>query len=773
MNDLLDSVFALDGLGFGAEGVALRWAHPLPAWGWTLVVVVAVALSAWSYRGLTGPRWTRTILASVRALVLVLLVLVFCGPRLERDRVSVQADRVVMLVDRSASMSLRDAPDATTAQPITRDESTRRAIEANAAVWRSLAHEKSVRWLGFDGRAYPLATRDSVPEFADPAGRRTALGAAIDGALRDSAGAPVSGLVVFSDGRSSDEVSRETLRRLEMDRVPVFVVPVGSREAPTDYAVARVEAPTQAFVDDTIPVRARVERRGAPGPAGVAELIDRATGAVLDSAPIDPNADSAEITLHHTPTDAGALSLEVRVRPGGPDLVADNNAQNLKIELVDRPLRVLYLEGYPRWEQRYLKNLLMREHSIASSNLILSSTRRYLQEGDVVIDRLPASPGEWGAYDLIIIGDVRADLLAPEQLEQIRDLVADRGAGLLWIGGEGATPATWAGTALADLLPFTVGAGGAGLPAWPEPVVIARTPIAERLGVLTIADDGSWPARLSDPATGWSLLRWAQRINPARLKPTAEALANAVPESDAPGGTGDPVVLSMRYGAGRVVYVGTDEIWRWRYGRGEDLPERFWLPIVRLLGRASLARTGAGATLTTDPSEATTGRAVQVRLDLFDQELLDSAPPTMHARVTRAGAEPTDLTLTRAGLSGARARYDATWAADEPGRYTVELAEPMLASFDLSASVEVSWPDDELRAPETDHPALERLAQRTGGAVLSPADLARLPEFLPNRELVIAGEPEVATLWDRPIVLALLILLLTAEWVGRRLVHLA
>ena len=791
MNSVLNAIFGLEGMGFGDPGARLSFAHPLPAWGWALVVLAVVALALWSYRGLAGPRGARAGLGIARGLVLLLVVLLISGPRLARERISTQTDAVLVLLDRSASMTLPDA--GTPEAPATRDESLRAALSDHPEVWQRLGEDKDVRWFGFAGGAFaltpggaPAGETDAppLPDAGEPSGRRTSIGAALDEALRASAGVPISGVVIISDGRSGDEPTRETLRRLAGEQVPVFVVPVGSEDPPSDLAIARVEAPRQAFVDDAVPVRIRIERHGgaAGGPGGTVELIDRASGAVLDSAPIGPPDDdnAFEITLTAARADPGDAGWSVRLRPAGPDLVADNNTRDVDVELVDRPLRVLYLEGYPRWEHRYLKTLLLREASISSSNLLLSSSRRYLQEGDVLIDAVPSSPGEWGPYDVIILGDLRPDLFAPEQLEQIRDHVAQRGAGLLWIAGEGATPGLWGGTPLADLLPFTTGQGRAGLPAWGEPVVLARAPAAQRLGVLAMADEGdAWPDHLSDPRTGWSQLRWAQRIDPDRLKPTAEVFAFAVPASTGGGlgeasGGGTPAVVSMRFGAGRSLYVATDEIWRWRYGRGEDLTERFWLPLIRMLGRSSLARTGDGAVLAADPEEGVIGAPVQIRLDLFDQELLEAAPATVQARIQREGSAGVEIRLTRASEGGAvRARFDATWAADEPGDYAVSITEPLLAGLGLRAGVSVRWPDDERRRPETDHPLLARLAAQTGGQVLPSARLAQLPELLPNRELVIAGEPEVTTLWDRPVVLALLIVLLTLEWIGRRWIHLA
>ncbi len=804
MNELFNSLLGLDELGFGAQDVAFELARPLAPWMWALAALLAALASWWCYRRLIGPRLARGGLAFVRTLVLLLVVVLIAGPRLVRERTRVEADWVVVLADRSASMVMPDAPGG-----ITRDAQLARALRDSSDAWASIARSKRVLWLGFDAGAYELpvapgptasSTAGPTPELGEPDGRRTALGASIEQALRRIAARPTSGIVILSDGRSSDTLDRASLRRLLSDQIPVFTVPLGSPEPAPDLAVTGVDAPELAFVRDSTPVVVELERlgRGLVDPASLVQLVDEGTGEVLAERPIgdalDENA-SARVTLTPKGETPGARRWIARVVPRGDDLISGNNEMSLGIELVDRPLRVLYLDGYPRWENRYVKNLLLRESSIRSSSLLLAANRRYTQEGDVTITRLPMSPGEWEEYDVIILGDLRSDLLGRSQLEALREHIAVRGAGLLWIGGEGATPETWFETPLGDLLPMRSGGAleSGRLDAWDEDVTLVRTPEGARLGVLELGDvPGVWPARLSDPRTGWSRLRWMQRIDPSRIKPAASVLAAGVPVSaftpellDDQGalalGAGSPALLSMRYGAGRIVYVATDEIWRWRYGRGEDLPERFWLPLVRMLGREGLARSGRSALLRVTPKRGQVGRSARLSLELLDQSLVDAAPASVRIEITRndasVGSRPVELRLAPEGALGedgdSPRSFGSSWATNEAGTYTVRVTEPLLAPLGLSATLEV-WPsDDERRRPETDHASLAALSEQTGGRVVPASELAQLEELLPNRELVMTGPREVRPLWDRPIVLALLILLLTVEWVGRRLIRLA
>lgn len=367
-----------------------------------------------------------------------------------------------------------------------------------------------------------------------------------------------------------------------------------------------------------------------------------------------------------------------------------------------------------------------------------------------------------------------------------------------------ATPVAWRDTPLADLLPFTLAGSDrrdAPVRDYDEPVTMSRAPGADRLGVLELSGspDEPWPARLSDPATGWSRLRYAQRIDPSAVKPTAEVLAWAAPVSaggapadGSPSAESTPIVLTMRYGAGRIMYVGTDETWRWRYARGEALPERFWLPLLRLQGRESLARSSRSAAITVSPRRALVRQPVRVTVELLDQSLVDGArgSASMRVRAVRKGGaatgdagptrdEPVEIILAPeggAGTGGAGAAamrsFAGVWMPDVAGAYRLEAIDPMLAGLGLFAEVEVALDDDELRRPETDHPLLARLAEATGGRVLPPESLAQVRDLLPNRELRVSGTPDARTLWDRPIVLATLLLLLTLEWVCRRLIKL-
>lgn len=852
MNDLLNAIFGLGiggndaSLGFGEPGVVLDWTRPLPAWAWLLVAAAVGALAWFGYRRLAAPLVARTSLATARALTLLLVAVLVSAPALVRSNERTERDHVALLVDRSRSLMIPDAGDVA-AGLSTRDEQLRTLLDESSAVFTGLAEDKDLLWLGFDRAAYELAASETagdapiaMPVLPDAAGDATDPGRAIDAAIDRLAARPVSGIVLFTDGRSPGPVPRETVQELVRLGVPVFPVPLGSPEPARDLAIARVDAPEAAFVGDAVPIRVTLDTRGdqtadrtTAQPPRVT-ITDAETGRVLTERAVTPDeleAGAASLTIRPTeadlPTPDGSIDggidsdaatvsdrrLRVTITPPAGDLLPDNNTAERTITLARGPIRVLYIDGSPRWEHRYLKNILLREPSIDAAVLLYAVGRRYEQDGDIVLPRLPETAEDWAEFDVVIIGDTRAELFSASQLEGLRNHVAARGGGVLWLGGPAQMPGGWHDTPAGVLLPITPpiadprssAAPGRRQPLlWDESVTLVRTDASRELGVIELgnpdAAPDSQPVDVADPAAGWTLLRWAQRIGPERLKPAAQPLALATPTSGNAPPT--PLVTTMRFGAGRSVYVATDEIWRWRFGQGENLTERFWIPIVRLLARGGLTRAGQAARLTGAPRESTPGDPVLISLELLDQRLIDARPGRVAATVERidddndraadpfdAGSRPDSLVLSPDSSAGvdddaeraAGITYSTAWTTDRPGRYRVSVSDPLLAGLGesgLSVTVTVASPRDELRVLDTDHPALERLAEATGGRVLLPSvagegGLASLPQLLPNRERVVETAPDVRTLWDTMPALAALVLLLTIEWVGRRLVRLA
>ena len=765
------------------EAVRLVFERPLPAWGWFLSVMGALAVGWWSYRRLTGGSRTssrvwRGSLAVVRAAVLVLVALLVAGPSLRFERTRTERDRLIVLVDRSMSMSIKDAPGG-----VARDDQAAAVLGSAESALARIARTKDIEYVGFAGGVFTLqrdASNSARPSSGDAtdtisverpvlgasSGERTDLDIALRQALSRAAGRPVSGVLLLSDGRSASPVSADALEAFERDSIPVHAVALGSATRLGDAAIVGVAVPGRAFVRDRVPVEVRVDRGGVSGEVAV-RLVDASTGAEIarKAVPESGEGDAAgetTVVLDGASEDAGSRAWRVEIVSERPDLVRENDQSEMAVEFIDRPLRVLYIEGSSRWEYRYLKNLLMREKDIESSIMLLSADRDFAQEGNMPISRLPRTREEFSKYDLFVIGDVPSGFFSPDQLAILRSEVADRGAGLLWIGGDRSTPSSWESTPLADLMPFKPPFA---LDARTGASALGPTTAAARLGVLRLSDeDDGWPDAFVDPAIRWSKLRYVQSVPRARVKPTAEVLAMA--EGSGPiGEEPTPAVMRMRFGAGDIVYVATDEIWRWRYGQGERLPERFWVPIVRLLARESIAQGEARARLSVAPGRIAPGESTVVSLRIVDEESAAKAPAVVPVEVRDADGNP----VARIELTREEGDASAFFVPERTGRFTAIAEDPAFGR--VEAPFEVVRDDDELRRGDADHAALAEIARRTGGRMLDVDSVRGLAEILPLRAREMDESTE-RTIWDTWPALVLLLGLLAIEWSGRRLLRL-
>lgn len=785
----IDWLLGLDRIRWSDPRAVLTWHHELASWQWGLVVLGAAVCAILAYRHLIGPRPVRVGLGVVRALVILTVAALLAGPMvkvLDRDTME---DWLLVLVDRSASMTIEDArldPERVVGgAAVSRDAALRGALQRQAKVFGDprFVHDRQVAWLGFDTTTRPLDPPGEHGVLWDePAGQGTGIRTAIEQALQRAAGRPLAGIVLISDGRTAQSTGPGLVRRLTQRGARVFVVPVGGDLAPLDVAVGRVVAPKRAFIKDDVPVAVDIELNPADAHIDAerlrVRLVDALTEKVLDERPADGSGSVRQVVLSGRSASIGPVRWHVEAVYDAPDPsrqadpVPLNNRRVVEIEMLNQPVRVLYVEGYPRWEYRFLQSLLVREKGLSSSMMLLSADASFAQEGDEPITRLPTRPQEWSRYDVVIMGDVPPEALSADQMAMLRDHVAVRGAGLLWVGGEHHTPHRYEATPLADALPMRQ-PGAVAVAQTGAPVAMFPWPAAAALNVLQLGDvpggGAGWPAEMPP-------LWWAQDLGP--LKSVAEVLAASASDPSAPEAL--PLVVRMRFGSGQSVYVATDETWRWRRGRGEAWYGPFWTGLLRMLGRHRIQQGGRDVGFELAHRRIELGQHVVVEVHIEDAMLLERDLQAIEVSIRRDGqtdgAVLEQLALRpqrRAGDAAAvgRVSYRATWRPTVAGRLRLRVTEPALDDLDLVQGIEVMPPDAELRHTRPDHERLAALAADTGGAVIPLGHLDRLVAAVTSRA-ESSDNDLTEPMWDSPLALILVLLLLTVEWVGRKLVRL-
>lgn len=735
--------------------------RPAPTWLWLVVAIALVSISIFSYTNIKGSRRTRFFLGSLRTTVLFIIALLLMQPVLEWPQEKIEQDFVEVLVDRSSSLQVRDMVDDQN-KIISRVEYQNKILQNG--VWDRLAQDHKLEWVAVTGNSIVVPNKQALPEAQ---GNRTLLASAMRETLQRNLGRPLSAVVVISDGRSQDVINSTTLRQIQTLAVPVFTIALGDPNGVNDQSIVSVEAPQSGFLQDQIPIQAQLNTR-KPNKKIRVVLKEKDSQRKIDEQEVISGADGmVSVTLVGQGSKPGEAIWEVAI-VGDPDADQSNDSQRVDITLIERPIRVLYMDGWPRWEFRYIKNILLREKGIESSIMLLSADRDFAQEGTTPLARLPRTEKEFAAFDVIILGDVPAGFLNTTQQKIIRDQVAKRGTGILWIAGDRSTPSSWRGTPMEDLLPFR---GSLDLPRLDQPAYMEPTELAIRIGMFRLGNtqenEQSWPREISPGGESWGKLEWVQRIDTRDLKPTTEVLANAVTQqtenlnTTSESNKGTPMVLTMRYGAGQSTFVATDETWRWRYGRGETLPERFWIQLIRHLARAGL-RNNAGLSLLVDPPRAATNQPVRIVVDLAEAQASDVV--IVEAFQATSGKN-VDITLKPEGGN----QFSTVWIApsDGEGVWKFRIRQPKTPETP-EATLTIIQEDTERIDATPDHAALEKLSVATKGQVVATSNIDALENLIPRRSFTIR-QPIQIPLWNQWIIFAILITLLTTEWIGRRI----
>lgn len=751
-----------------------------------LLVIAAVALVWWVYRREARSRTTRLILAGTRIALLVLVIALLNRPVLTLTQSRTEPSVLAVLVDDSVSMKVADVINDTAA-PQSRLLAVQQLLSADdAALLRDLAQIHQVRFYRFSSTASgiePAAAAESADglqpivgaiESLQPTGQSTRIMPSLRQVTSDLQGQRVAGIVVLTDGRDTPaQPLNEQLAQIRDLRAKVYPVIVGTDQPARNIDVQSVSAEESAFVGDIVNVRVALRGMGLePGQPVQLRLVDANTGALVDAGgrgstettvTIDDDR-PVEAELQFKPAEVGTLDLIVEATPIVGEINEQDNRRPLQISVLEAKLTVLYVDGYPRWEYRYLKNELIRDRTIEVSCLLTSADPTFRQEGDKPITRFPESIEELLAYDVVIFGDVDPRQFTDNQLQLVADFVARRGGGFGMIAGPRFSPYAYRNTAIETILPvdFTSAA----------PDTSTGGTIAEGFRpVLTRSGDRSGFFRffaereINDAYLRESLqpLFWyARNIAP---KPGVGEIFAEHPTDTLQDGRRAPIIVVGRYGAGRTLFSGIDDTWRWRYYTGEAIFNTYWVQKLRYLARGKKLGDRR-ITLGAERPTYEIGEQVRIVLRTLDPNLLTQLPEQIRVEITDAAGQPVrSEMLTR--QQNQPDTWIASFQADREGALVARIAPVASGLEERTVRFDVNLPRLELVEPQIDVASLTRIATETGGRVVSLQQARELPRIIPSAERntpVVSGQP----LWDAPLAMALFVLLITFEWVARK-----
>ena len=747
----------------------MHFAYPLP---WWLAVILAAAVGAVAYVEYRRPLSPLTpaqrgVLVGLRVLALAALVLFLFRPIAVLPPAGSRDAIVPVLIDVSRSMRLADADGQT------------RLARANGLLKNELglpltSHFKTEIYTVGDGLA--PAKVDALAADA----RRTDLSGALAAVRERYRGQRVAGIVVVSDGgdtgpgRSGGAGGPDgfTGSSAEAGGPPVFTIGIGSPDGPRDREVLGITAGDPRLDHSTVDLHVTAVSSGFGRTPFSLRVL--ANGQVLDTRRLVPSADGSPIEQVFTvsPDPLNATVYTAEIPRDEAETVGENNSRTLLVSPSGRKRRVLLVEGAPGFEHSFMARALSGDPGLEVDSVTRKGKNAdgqdtfFVQAGGGRSPTLtlgfPATREQLFVYDALVIANVEGEFFARAQLKMAADFVAERGGGLLVLGGRSFAQRGLSGTPLEEVLPVELNDRRGGLVR--ASIAASDMPAHNRL-MLTPEGEAHPIMRIGGSPDETRKL-WAALPALAATAPLGGPRAGAtiLALTKAPDGGVFPVVAVQRYGQGRSMVFAGEASWRWKMmvASTDRSYEFFWRQSARWLSSAAPEPVGIGVPEAPEP-----GDAIAIDVDARDAAFAPVPDATIEATLTLPGGATQPITLRHADPAGGR--YTAALGPEQAGLYRIH-AEARRGAAILGAAdrwMYVGGADREFADPRLNEGFLRRVARNSGGRYVRAAEASKVASWL-QAAVPQNAAPERRDLWHEPWAFALIIVLLSAEWILRR-----
>jgi len=229
-----------------------------------------------------------------------------------------------------------------------------------------------------------------------------------------------------------------------------------------------------------------------------------------------------------------------------------------------------------------------------------------------------------------------------------------------------------------------------------------------------------------------------------------------------------PLLVTRTFGAGKVLFMGTDGAWRWRKGVEDKYHYRFWGQVVRWMAYQRNMAKGETMRLYYVPDQPRMHQVLALHANVMER----SGEPLHGGEVTARITAPSGRSeLVRfSSLGDEWGEFSGRYTPNEAGAHRVALF-----CKETSATLEASFFVQGAAAEPVGRPArpevMEELARVTGGKVIEAGkveDVVNSLAALPEPPPLVRRLP----LWCHPVVAAALVGLLGVFWVGRKVIGL-
>jgi hypothetical protein len=770
--------------------LGLRPSFPgLRGLNWAVIVLFFAAIYVFRRfylvdgRRLTGKQ--RSSLYALRLMVALLLLAMILAPSVEVVTHEERKPVALVLLDDSTSMNYESARGDALVASNGKSERTRfhSALEALNTLQQELSLKHRVKICSFSDTVQlvrDVALRESPDQPAlersellsnikMPSGNHTACGDAICESLERVAGEKVSGIVLLSDGRSNggkkmEEAGEAALRA----GAPVHALTFGSEDPLRDLRIDKLDAPPEASLGDMLSFSLEIANYIEADLSVKIKLfeqdkLDQEKTIVLTKG-------VNRVTLTTIPRIEGVREYRVELPEFEDEIDTKNNKAIAHVEVLKKILRVLFVAGRPTREYKHLTTCLLRDPIIRVSCFLQSAHVDYVQQGNVVIDRLPRTTAEWQDYDVVLLYDINPKELGSKEISGLENSVS-KGAGLMVIAGRtnGMGPLLQIhANKMGQMLPVEIDKdlGPAHEKLLETPFKVVRT--SDTHPVFKMAASSSLNEEI------WShfpKFYWSHPV--LSVKPSA----TVVLKKERVESGSDCVMAIQRFNEGVSIFLATDELWRWRRPYGNHDYDLFWTHVIRYLGETRLLGKQKQAVISTEKRAYAPGEKVNLKLSVLDPALFKQLQgENLFATVIDSDKAKQEVALSR---HPQLPLYSGVYSSRQLGSFKVEArhvhssadseAKPL---FESETNFKVELRSMEAMDTRADLEAMSKLAAQTSGTyldhkTLNVGTIRELARSMPADVLSIPHQEDV-DIWDGWMLLTILFALVTLEWSLRR-----
>jgi uncharacterized membrane protein len=719
---------------------------PWPWWAMLVLVLAAGGGLYWHMRrrnvALTGARSTVIWLAQTALIALLLFML--WHPAISVARLRPQQNVVAVLVDHSRSMGLADngKPRLQAAEDL-----------LNNDLLPELSKKFQVRLyeFGHDARRVDQAKNLAADDNA------TRIGDSLKHIAAEAGAMPLGAVVMLTDGGdNTGGIDRETIAQLRQLRLPVHTVGFGPDHFNKDIEIEDAAIPAKALPTSRLVARVTLHQNGFAGEKVNLTVRENGHPIAQRTITLKPDAEQSETIMFNSGV-AGAHSFQVGIDPVAGEENRSNNGLVRVVNVTPKKMRILYVEGEPRWEYKFIRRAVEDDQSIDLVSVVRTTQNKTYQQGgqpNELVDGFPPTVEGLFKFDGLIIGSVEANYFTPDQQRQIRDFADKRGGGVLFLAGRfGLNDGGYATTPMAEMMPLRLGTDKTFSRNFAD---VSLTPAGRESVITRLVDD-----RDANVARWKNMPQIANYATLGAQKPGAVVLM----EANEPGHRSVPLLAIQNYGHGRAGVLASAGTWRWQMlqDHTDMTHEIFWQQLMRWL----VSETPGMVSSSIPHQVLSDETSVPIRAVVRNKTYDTVGAASVDARITRPDGGQDTVVMQPDPLEPGT--YTGTYTAQAPGSYVAEVVAGQDKS-ELGRDTLTFRREDgvaENFGAAQNRELLTKLAADTGANYYTPDKAKRLGDEITVSEAGITAHDNL-DIWDMPILFLLVLLIRGGEWLLRR-----